>query len=224
MTTQPIAHTPTWSELTVINHDKAWKVLCRLDRGDLILLFARALKSTKPNDLESIFADYARPNEVGDVEMQAPKPLLEATRDFTAAAMRGEFYEEFRVHWRNSSEKSGKTQEFEARLQVLLDRCSDEVATGYPVEVCSSYELLFDLLRAIEKWDRDIVFFADEGGVWQFGINWRAVLPGYLRCLAKAVGAAEFGRRASAVIEDFGQAERGELKKLMAEAAHVRAG
>ncbi len=127
------------------------------------------------------------------------------------------------MNWHNSTEKSGKAQEFEARLQVLLDRCSDEVATGYPVEVCSSYELLFELLRAIDRWDRDIAFFADEGGVWQFGINWRRVLPAYLRCLAKVVGAAEFGRRASAVIEDFGQAERGELKKLMPEEVHVRA-
>jgi hypothetical protein len=43
---------------------------------------------------------------------------------------------------------------------------------GDPAEVCASYELIFDLLRAIEKWDRDIVFWADEGGIWNFGIPW----------------------------------------------------
>lgn len=223
MTPQPNPHSPTWTELSSVNLEKAWTVLCRLDRADLLLLLARALKSAKPVHLESIFTDYACPDEVGDLEKQEVKPLIEATRDFTEAAMRGEFYEEFVVNWRNSTQKSDRTHEFEARLQLLLDRCLEAVEAGAPVEVVTSYELIFDLLRAIEKWDRDIVFFADEGGVWQFSINWRRVLPGYLRCLAKVTGAAEFGRRASAVIEEFGQAERGELKKLIAEATHVRA-
>lgn len=223
MTTQRSPYSPAWTELISVNQEKAWKVLCRLDRGDLLLLFARALKSTKPGDLESIFVDYARPEEVGDAEKQEPKPLLDAARAFTAAAMRGDFYEQFAVNWRNSTQRSDRTHEFEARLQLLLDRCAEEVADGDPIEVVASYELIFTLLRAIEKWDRDIVFFADEGGVWQFGINWRRVLPPYLRCLVKTVGSAEFGRRAMAVIEDFGQAERDELKKLVVEAAHIRA-
>ena len=45
MTSQPGPNAPTWSELTSVNHENAWKVLTRLDRGDLRTLFARALRN-----------------------------------------------------------------------------------------------------------------------------------------------------------------------------------
>lgn len=75
-----------------------------------------------------------------------------------------ELYEDFAVNWRNSSSKSGGTHEFETRLDLFFDRCIEEAATGDPAEVCASYELIFDLLRQIDTFDRDIVFWADEGG------------------------------------------------------------
>jgi hypothetical protein len=58
--TQPTPPEPTWSQLKAINHEKAWKVLTRLDRGDLLTLFARALRHLEPDELESIFSGYAR--------------------------------------------------------------------------------------------------------------------------------------------------------------------
>jgi hypothetical protein len=95
MTTPSSPYTPTWDQLTSINHERAWKVLTRLDRDDLLTLFARALRHVEPRHLESIFSDYARPDEVGDVQSQPRQPLIEATGEFTEAAMRGEFYEDF---------------------------------------------------------------------------------------------------------------------------------
>jgi len=200
MTTPSSPYTPTWDQLTSINHEKAWKVLTRLDRGDLLTLFTRALRHVEPRHLESIFSDYARPDEVGDVQLQPRQPLIKATREFTEAAMRGEFYEDFAVNWRTSIQTTGGTQEFEARLDLLFDRCIEESAMGDPAEVCASYELIFDLLRAIERWDRDIVFWADEGGIWNFGIPWRRVLPPYFRCLMKTAP-AEYQAKAKAVID-----------------------
>jgi hypothetical protein len=85
-----------------------------------------------------------------------------------------------------------------------------------PTEVVQAYELLFDVLREIDRFDRDdIVFFADEGCVWQFSINWKRVLPPYIRCLAKVVPRAAFERRAEAVIEEFADEwQRGEVRRV----------
>ena len=51
----------TWSQLTAVNPDKAWSVLRRLDRADLLLLLARALRSVPATKLEST----ARPTRLG---------------------------------------------------------------------------------------------------------------------------------------------------------------
>lgn len=217
MRTSPEPKAPTWSELTSINHEKAWNVLTRLDRGDLLTLFARALRQLDPSDLEAIFSGYAHPHELGDVHAQPRQPLLDATREFTEAALRGEFYEDFAVNWRNSSQVSGGTHEFEARLELLFDRCIEEAVTGDPAEVCTSYELIFNLLRAIEKWDRDIVFWADEGGIWQFGIMWQRVLPPYFRCLMTTVP-AECSVKANAVIDTLvDRSDQDAVRSLLAD-------
>lgn len=225
MATRSHSTTPTWAELTSLNHEKAWKVLTRLDRADLLTLVARALRHLEPRDLESLFSGYARPDELGDAQPQPRQSLLEATREFSEAALRGEFYEDFAVNWRNSSSVSGGTHEFEARLDLTFDRCIEEAATGDPAEVCASYELIFDLLREIDTFNKDIVFWADEGGVWQFGIVWRRVLPPYFHCLAKTVEPHEFARRARAVVDTVvDRGDRDEIEKVLAEvAAGVRA-
>jgi hypothetical protein len=208
---------PTWSQLTTINHEKAFAVLTRLDRGDLLTILAKLLRRLQPGDLESAFSGYAHPRELGDVDPQPRRPLLEATREFTEAAMRGAFYEDFVVNWRNSTQASGGTQEFEARLELLFDRCIEESTTGDPSEVCASYEVLFEMLRTIERWDRDIVFWADEGGIWNFHIEWSRVLPPYFRCL-RETAPTECEARATGVIAslvDRGDQDR--LRQLLAE-------
>lgn len=205
----------TWSDLTHINHDKAWKVLRRTDREGLLIMMARALRIVRPNDLESIFKEYAHPHDVGDMQCPEIKPLLEAVREFRDAALRGEFYQEFRVNSQNCMDKSGKTEEFGARLDLLFDRCVAEADSTDPTEVCEAYETIFDLFREIDKFDKDIVFFADEGGVWQFHTNWKRVLPAYFRCLAKTTKREEFERHAGAVIKEFVDAwQRGELRQI----------
>jgi hypothetical protein len=142
---------------------------------------------------------------------------LEATREFTDAAMRGAYYEDFAVNWRNSTQTSGGTQEFEARLELVFDRCIEESTSGDPSEVCASYDLLFDLLRAIEKWDTDIVFWADEGGIWQFHIQWGRVMPQYFRCLL-ATAPTECAAKAKAVIDALvDSVDQDKLKRLLAE-------
>jgi hypothetical protein len=209
----PTPTTTTWAQLTQTNYDKTWQVLRRTDREGLLVMLVRALKSVPASELESIFGQYAHPREIGDIEPQAPRPLLKAVGDFTDAALRGEFYVGSSRGVPNSFEVG---LDFEAQLELLFDRCIAEASTGDPAEVCAAYERLLDLLREIDKFEKDIVFFADEGGVCQLGINWQRVLSGYVFSLVKTTSGTEFRRVALAVIEEFADEDQGELTKLVA--------
>ena len=56
---------------------------------------------------------------------------------------------------------------------------------GEPAEVREAFETLFGLLCHIDKVPDDVVFFADEAGSWQVGVDWDKVLPAGFTCLAK---------------------------------------
>jgi hypothetical protein len=214
---KPTVSEPTWSQLTAINQERAFAVLTRLSHGDLLTILAKLLRRLEPGDLESAFSGYAHPHELGDVEPQPRRTLLEATREFTEAAMQGAYYEAFAINWRNSTQESGGTQEFEARLDLLFDRCIEEAKTGEPSEVCASYEMLFELLRAIERWDRDIVFWADEGGIWNFHIQWSRVLPPYFRCLRETAPTECEGRAKGVIAALVDRGDQDRLRQLLAE-------
>lgn len=212
------ANATTWADITHVNHEKAWVVLGRLEREQLLVLFSRALRVVPPACLEQIFRDHAHPHEVGDAHHVERPRLLDAVQEFVGAARRGDYYQDFRVNSHNCTEKSGATQTFEATLDLLFDRCVEDAVGGEPAEVVAAYELLLDLLREIDRFDRDdIVFFADEGGTWQFGLNWKRILPPYIRCLAKVLEGNAFERRAEAVIEEFVDPwEREDVRQVMA--------
>lgn len=94
-------------------------------------------------------------------------------------------------------------------LLVIFDLCIAEANEGDPQEVCNAYELLLALLHDIDHFERDeLVFWGDEPGTWQLGIDWACVIPPYLRCLAKVHCPEEFADKASALI--------GQLKPLNA--------
>lgn len=44
----PATNVAAWNDLTALNHDKAWKVLCRMEREHLLVLLSRALRFVPP--------------------------------------------------------------------------------------------------------------------------------------------------------------------------------
>lgn len=191
-------------------------MLCRLEREHLLVLFARTLRFAPLSCLE-LFGDHAHPHEIGDTQLSEPRPLVDAAREFVEAALAGAFYEDFRVNSHNCTDKSGGTQMFEAQLDLLFDRCVEEASGPQPAQVVTAYELLFQLLRQIDRFERDdIVFFADEGGVWQFTLNWTRILPPYVACLAKVTDREQFERKAETVIEEFADPwQRPEIRRAL---------
>jgi hypothetical protein len=63
-------------------------------------------------------------------------------------------------------------------------------------------DLLFELLAQLDTGDDEIIFFADEAGSWQVGIDDEKVLPAYFASLAAVAEPEEYAARVAEVIEE----------------------
>jgi hypothetical protein len=122
--------------------------------------------------------------------------------------LRGEYYESFGVNSKNFMAKSGGTEEFIAEFDRLIGECVRAVVKGPHAPARQAFDLLFALLRRLDDDPDSVVFFADEAGSWQVGVDWRAVLPAYFRCLAEVTPPEDFAREVDRVISDFADYER----------------
>ncbi|MGH9897092.1 MAG: hypothetical protein ACREA0_34870 [bacterium] len=134
--------------------------------------------------------------------------MLDEVGKFHAASMGGQYYESFAVTSKNFMEKSQGTEAFIAEFDRLLDRCVRAAEAGPRPPVRGAFDLLFGLLRHIDEGHDDVIFFADEAGSWQVGVDWRTALPAYFRCLAETASAEEYARTVNQAITDFADYER----------------
>jgi hypothetical protein len=93
-------------------------------------------------------------------------------------------------------------------LDRLLTNCVRAAQKGPRTAVREAFELLLGLLRHIDGGHDDVIFFADEGGSWKVGVDWRTALPAYFRCVAETASAEEFARTVDRAILDFADYER----------------
>jgi hypothetical protein len=61
-------------------------------------------------------------------------------------------------------------------------------------------DILFALLSHIDKGNDDIIFFADEGGSWQVGVDWAKVLPLWFKVLSATAEPKEYAERITALL------------------------
>ncbi len=181
--------------------------LRRLSRGNLLVIAERATELVPRAKLRALVGDFVRLDELAEPKSGAA-PLLDEVRKFHAASLRGDHYETFAVNSKNFMQKSEGTEEFIAEFDRLVGKCvrAGEKTPGRPLR--GAFELLFGLLRHIDEGHDDVVFFADEGGAWQVGVDWRAVLPAYFRCLADSASPEDFAREVDRTIKDFAEYER----------------
>jgi hypothetical protein len=137
--------------------------------------------------------------------------------EFARASLAGEFYESFSVNSKNCMDKSNGTRAWIAECRRLLDRLIP-AAKATPPKVAEGFETIFGLLHRIDEGNDDIIFFADEGGSWQVGVDWRKVFPAWFACLAKTATHEEYARRVVEVIDEF---ERHDRDKYLAVARRV---
>ena len=113
--------------------------------------------------------------------------------------------------------KSEGTKTWIEECNRLLDRCIKQVGSGAHAEVRQAFEFIFELLERINHGEDDVIFFADEGGEWQVGVDWPAVLPAWFACLAATADPDEYAMAVVRVVDEFERhAREKHLKKARA--------
>jgi hypothetical protein len=56
-------------------------------------------------------------------------------------------------------------------------------------------------LDYIDEGNDDVIFFADEGGSWQVGVDWDRVLPPWFKVLSATAAPEEYAERITSLLE-----------------------
>ncbi len=126
--------------------------------------------------------------------------LLTDVKRFEKASLAGEYYESFFVNSKNCTQQSAGTSAWIAECRRLLDRCVINAKESNPAEVREAMDALFGLLDHIDKGNDDVIFFADEGGSWQVGVDWPKVLPVWFKVLSATAEPEEYAKRILAML------------------------
>lgn len=190
-----------------IDLDKLRVALRRMSRGDLLIVAERAAELVSRTRLKILVGDRVRLEDLTGFDSDTPL-LLDEVRKLHAAALHGEYYESFDVDSKNFMRKSNGTEAFIAEFDRLLRECVRAAEKKPLAPVRQAFDLLFGLLRQIDQGHDDVIFFADEAGSWQVGVEWRSALPAYFRCLASGASAEEYAREVDRTISNFANYER----------------
>ena len=121
--------------------------------------------------------------------------LLADVKRFEKDSLAGKYYVSFNVNSKNYMEKSAGTISWIAEFHQLLDRCVNSAKESDPMETRQAMDVLFSLLDYIDKCNDDVIFFADEGGSWQVGVNWEKALPVWFKCLSITTEPKDYAER-----------------------------
>ena len=183
------------------------KELRGMRRGDLLIIAERAIELVPKATLKALVGDYVRVDDVAEASATT-NALLDEVQTFHVDSLAGRYFEDFAVNSRNCTQHSRGTDAFIAEFKRLLRRCISAADGGQYEVARQAFELLFGLLRHIDECHDDVIFFADEGGSWQVGVDWRSVFAPYCRCLAETATAEDFARSVDQAIEDFAEHDR----------------
>src|SRR2546421_1219688 len=175
--------------------------LCRMSRRNLLSVAYRAIELVPRARLGALVAGMVQLDLLTEGRRDAPS-LLEQVRTFSDSCLRGDYYDSFDVNSKNYMETSEGTDAFMAEFERLIEKCIRASAKGPLSPVREAFELLFALLRRLDRDPESVVFF-DEGGSWQVGVDWRAALVAYFPWLADSASAGHFAREVDRVIADF---------------------
>jgi hypothetical protein len=190
----------------ITNLEMLRKALRGMSRGDLLIIAERAIELVPRETLKALVGGYVLVDGVADAS--AANALLDEVQKFQVDSLAGRYFEDFEVNSRNCTEYSRGTDAFIAEFKRLLCGGIGASDTGQYGVARHTFELLFALLRHIDEGHDDVIFFADEGGSWQLGVDWHNVFAAYFRCLAETATAAYFATNVDQTIEDFAGHER----------------
>lgn len=156
-----------------------------LDTKDLLNLLDRAIELI-PEERWPEWVDKFFDLDLLSVDQVSDSSLLEEVSDFYQQSIDRVYYEDFEVNSKNFMKQSRGTINWIRECNRLIKYCVQETQKGEenPSLVREAFEKLFTLLDELNKGDDYIIFFADEAGSWQVGVDWDDVLPSYFKILA----------------------------------------
>jgi len=184
-----------------IDRDKLRAEVRKLGNECLFLMLDDAIELLPPAKLHKIAKKYLDLKQLRPNAEKATRPsLLTDVERFEKASLAGEYHESFGVNSKNYMQKSAGTSAWIAEYSRLLDRCVIYAKKSDPAEVRQAMDILFGLLDHIDKGHDDVIFFADEGGSWQVGVDWAKVLPVWLKVLSATAEPEEYAERITALL------------------------
>jgi len=185
-----------------IDRDKLCAAIRKLGNQYVFYMLYDAIDLLPPTKLHTLAKKYLNVSQLRPDSERATRPgLLAGVAAFAEASRAGEYYQSFSVNWRNCTEQSTGTTAWIAECRRLLGRCVTQVKKGDPGEVREAFDLIFGLLDRVDECLDDVIFFADEGGAWQVGVDWARVLPAWFKVLSATATPDEYAQRITALLE-----------------------
>jgi hypothetical protein len=132
---------------------------------------------------------------------KAKGKLPSDVKAFEKASLAGEYYESFNVNSKNCTEKSTGTRAWITDCHRLLDCSVAQEKEGNPADVRQAFEIIFGLLDHIDECVGDVIFFADQAGSGQVGVDWNNILSSWFRVLSATAGPEEYAERITVLLE-----------------------
>ncbi len=202
-----------------IDLDKLRAAIRRLGDEYVYYMLDSAIELLPQSDLERMVRPYLDPEKLRP-DREQERDLLGTVRKFEKASRAGEYWDDFDVNSKNYREASMGTRAWIAECNRLLVHCVEQAGTGDVAEMCEAFESIFGLLHRIDECLDDIIFFADEGGSWQVGVDWNMVLPAWFKCLAATAEPDEYATAAIRPIDAFENWNREEHLAIALETAN----
>ncbi len=163
-----------------IDRQKVLAAIRRMGSEYVFYMLDDAITLLPQTKLRRLIKQYLNPAELRP-DGARKENLLADVKAFQKASLTGKYYQAFAVNSKNYTEKSSGTLAWIADCRRVLERCVAQSKKEDPATVCQAFEIIFSLLSKIDECTDDILFFADEGGSWQVGVDWENVLPSRVR-------------------------------------------
>jgi hypothetical protein len=177
-----------------LDREKIRTAVRKLGDESVFYMLSEALDLLPQTKLLKLVRRYLDPSRL-QPDGKPKGTLLADVKAFQKAGLGGEYYESFNVNSKNCTVISKGTRAWISDCHRLLDRCVRQAKKGNQAEVCQSFDIIFELLDHIDECREDVIFFADEAGSWQVGVDWEKVLPAWFKALSATVGPKEYAGR-----------------------------
>jgi hypothetical protein len=177
-----------------IDRDKLRMALRKLGDELIFQMLYDAVELIPPAKLHKLVEPYLDARSLL-AAADRPDKLLARVRSFERTSLAGDYYDPFDVNSKNCMNKSTGTIAWIAECNRLLGLCVVQAQTGDAAEARQSFDIIFGLLDEIDACRDDIIFFADEAGAWQVGVDWEKLLPSWFKVLSATAKPDEYAKR-----------------------------